>query len=57
MQRIRTKKTIVLALSGHGHFDLASYDQFLSGKMEADAYDEAKVKKALSQLPKIDYKG
>jgi len=51
------KKTIVLALSGHGHFDLASYDQFLSGKMEADAYDEAKVKKALSQLPKIDYKG
>jgi len=49
------KKTIVLALSGHGHFDLASYDQFLSGKMEADAYDEAKVKKALSQLPKIDY--
>jgi len=50
------KKTIVLALSGHGHFDLASYDMFLSGKMEADAYDEAKVKKALSQLPKIDYK-
>ena len=51
------KKTIVLALSGHGHFDLGSYDMFLSGKMEADAYDEAKVKKALSQLPKIDYKG
>ena len=51
------KKVIVLGLSGHGHFDLASYDMFLSGKMEADAYDEAKVKKALSQLPKIDYKG
>jgi len=50
------KKVIVLGLSGHGHFDLASYDQFLSGKMEADAYDEAKVKKALSQLPKIDFK-
>ncbi|MBN1690806.1 MAG: TrpB-like pyridoxal phosphate-dependent enzyme [Dehalococcoidia bacterium] len=49
------KKVIVLGLSGHGHFDLASYDMFLSGKMEADAYDEAKVKKALSQLPKVDY--
>jgi len=49
------KKVIVLGLSGHGHFDLASYDQFLSGKMEADAYDEAKVKQALSQLPKVEY--
>ena len=49
------KKVIVLGLSGHGHFDLSSYDQFLSGKMEADAYDEAKVKQALSQLPKVEY--
>jgi len=49
------KKVIVLGLSGHGHFDLGSYEQFLSGKMEADAYDEAKVKQALAQLPKIDY--
>jgi len=51
------KKVIVLGLSGHGHFDLSAYEQFLSGKLEADAYDEAKVKQALSQLPKVDYKG
>ena len=49
------KKVIVLGLSGHGHFDLGSYERFLSGKMEADAYDEAKMKQALAQLPKIDY--
>jgi tryptophan synthase beta chain len=49
-------KVIVLGLSGHGHFDLGSYEQFLSGKLEADAYDEAKMKQALAQLPKIDYK-
>ncbi|MCX5997412.1 MAG: TrpB-like pyridoxal phosphate-dependent enzyme [Chloroflexi bacterium] len=49
------KKVIVLGLSGHGHFDLSAYEQFLSGKLEADAYDEAKVKQALAQLPKIDY--
>lgn len=49
------KKTIVMCLSGHGHFDLGAYEQFLSGKLEADAYSEASVKKALSQLPKIDY--
>jgi len=51
------KKTIVMGLSGHGHFDLSAYEQFLSGKLEADAYDEAKVKKALEGLPKVDYKG
>jgi len=51
------KKTIVLALSGHGHFDLAAYDQFLSGKMEADTYSEEKVKQALAQLPKVKYAG
>ena len=49
------KKTIVLCLSGHGHFDLGAYEQYLSGKLEADAYSEEAVKKALSQLPKIDY--
>lgn len=49
------KKVIVLGLSGHGHFDLGSYERFLSGKMEADAYDEAKMKQALAQLPKINY--
>jgi len=51
------KKTIVFGLSGHGHFDLSAYELFLSGRLEADAYDEAKVKQALAQLPKVDYKG
>ena len=50
------KKVIVMGLSGHGHFDLSAYDQFLSGKLQADAYDEAKVKEALAELPKVSYK-
>ena len=49
------KKTIVMNLSGHGHFDLSAYEQFLSGKMEADAYSEEAVKKALRQLPQVNY--
>ncbi len=49
------KKVIVLGLSGHGHFDLSAYEQFLAGKLEADAYSEESMKKALSQLPKVDY--
>ncbi len=48
-------KTILIGHSGHGHFDLSAYEQFLSGKLEADAYDEAKVKQALSQLPKVEF--
>ncbi|MGA2159529.1 MAG: TrpB-like pyridoxal phosphate-dependent enzyme [Dehalococcoidia bacterium] len=49
------KKVIVMGLSGHGHFDLGAYEQFLAGKLEADAYSDENVKKALSQLPKVDY--
>ena len=46
-------KTILLALSGHGHFDLGAYDQFLSGKLEDYAYPKEKVEEALKLLPTI----
>ena len=47
------KKTILLALSGHGHFDLAAYDEFLSGKLQDYEYPKQKVEEALAQLPKV----
>ncbi len=47
------KKTIVFDFSGHGHFDLSAYEQFLTGKLEADAYSEDKVKQSLAELPKV----
>jgi tryptophan synthase beta chain len=47
------KKTILLALSGHGHFDLGAYDEFLSGNLKDYEYPEEKVKEALAQLPKM----
>ena len=46
-------KTILIAHSGHGHFDLAAYDEYLSGRMQDYAYPEDKVKEALTHLPKI----
>ncbi|MBN1190900.1 MAG: TrpB-like pyridoxal phosphate-dependent enzyme [Dehalococcoidales bacterium] len=46
-------KTILLAHSGHGHFDLAAYDSYLSKKLTDYDYPEEKVKEALSSLPKI----
>ncbi|MDD5312998.1 MAG: TrpB-like pyridoxal phosphate-dependent enzyme [Dehalococcoidia bacterium] len=51
------KKTIVLGLSGHGHFDLSAYEQFLAGRLEADTYSEEKVKQSLAELPKVKYAG
>ena len=46
-------KTILIAHSGHGHFDLAAYDVFLSGKLKDYAYPEEDIKKAQAELPKI----
>jgi len=46
-------KTILLAHSGHGHFDMAAYDAYLSGKLEDYEYPEEKVKEALASLPEV----
>ncbi len=48
-------KTILIALSGHGHFDLAAYDEYLNGKLQDYEYPEEKVKEALAHLPKVTY--
>jgi len=46
-------KTILIAHSGHGHFDMAAYDAYLSGKLEDYEYPEEKVKEALAHLPEV----
>jgi tryptophan synthase beta chain len=46
-------KTILIAHSGHGHFDLAAYDAYLSGKLQDYAYPEEEVRKAQAELPKV----
>jgi tryptophan synthase beta chain len=46
-------KTILLNHSGHGHFDLAAYDEYLSGRLVDYEYPEDKVKEALKDLPKV----
>lgn len=47
-------KTILFLLCGHGYFDMAAYDAYLSGKLEDYEYPEEKVKEALASLPQID---
>jgi tryptophan synthase beta chain len=46
-------KNILIALSGHGHFDLGAYSDYLSGKLEDYEYPADKVKEALALLPKV----
>ncbi len=46
-------KTLLLALSGHGHFDMSAYDAYFSNKLEDYSYPEEKVKEALTHLPKV----
>ena len=46
-------KTILLAHSGHGHFDLSSYSRYLSGEITDYAYPEEEVRRAMEEIPKI----
>lgn len=46
-------KTILFTLSGHGHFDMSSYDKYLAGELQDYAYPEAAIEEALAHLPKV----
>ena len=46
-------RVILFNLSGHGHFDLTSYERHLSGKLEDYEYPREKVEAALAGLPTI----
>ncbi len=44
-------KVIVFNLSGHGHFDLAAYEAYLSGQLEDYEYPDQLIQEALQHLP------
>jgi len=46
-------KTLFFNLSGHGHFDMASYDRYFAGELENYEYPEAEIKASLERLPKV----
>jgi tryptophan synthase beta chain len=41
------ERTILFNLSGHGHFDMAAYDNYFAGKLEDVALDEEEIQRAL----------
>lgn len=48
------EKVILTALCGHGHFDLAAYDNFLQGNLQDYDYPEEKVRQAMERIPVLD---
>ena len=47
------EKVILFNASGHGHFDLSSYELFVHGKLTDYEYPSELVKQSLKKLPKI----
>ena len=48
------KRVILFNLSGHGNFDMASYQAYLSGQLEDYTYPEEAIQAALETLPRVD---
>jgi tryptophan synthase beta chain len=46
-------KTILFIHSGHGHFDMAAYEQYLTGKLVDYEFSAEAMKESLKTLPEI----
>lgn len=46
-------ETILFCLSGHGHFDMTSYQKYFAGELTDEGYDEAELAQALLTLPNV----
>jgi tryptophan synthase beta chain len=46
-------KCIVFNLSGHGHFDLASYDKYLAGELEDFDLPQERIEAGFAGLPRV----
>jgi len=48
------EKAILFNFSGHGHFDMSAYDDYLAGKLENYAYPKELIEEAMKDIPEID---
>jgi tryptophan synthase beta chain len=46
-------KTIVFNLCGHGHFDMAAYDSYLSGRLGDYEFSDEEMQESLQGLPQV----
>lgn len=47
------KKVILFNLSGHGHFDMSSYDAYLAGKLLDNGFSNEEMAKSLATVPDV----
>ncbi|HHS49127.1 MAG TPA: TrpB-like pyridoxal phosphate-dependent enzyme [Desulfurella acetivorans] len=47
------QKNILICFSGHGHFDMAAYDNYLSDNLKDVEFSDNLIKEALKDLPNI----
>ena len=47
------EKVILIALCGHGHFDMAAYDTFLSGELHDYEFPSEAIAAALAEVPVV----
>jgi tryptophan synthase beta chain len=46
-------RVLFFNLSGHGHFDMAAYDQYFRGELEDYPYPDAAIAASLHRLPRV----
>ena len=46
-------RTILVNLSGHGHFDMSAYDAYFAGRLEDVALAQERIDQALTELPPV----
>jgi tryptophan synthase beta chain len=46
-------KTVLFNLSGHGHFDLTSYERYLAGELVNYELPQSEIDRALRELPQV----
>jgi tryptophan synthase beta chain len=47
------RRTILFNLSGHGHFDMQAYQDYMAGKLKDLEYDPKELAMALAGLPSV----
>ncbi|KAL0343549.1 UNVERIFIED_CONTAM: Tryptophan synthase beta chain 2 [Sesamum angustifolium] len=49
-------KVILMAMCGHGHFDLPAYEKYLQGDLVDLSFSEEKIKESLAKIPQLEPK-
>ena len=47
------EKVILFNLSGHGHFDMQAYDDYLHGRLPEVEFEESALEAGLARIPDV----